>query len=71
MNYDEAKATSPCKKLCELDKENALCIGCGRSVEEIALWSDFGGEERLAILTKLPERLAARMRTARAAEKWL
>jgi predicted Fe-S protein YdhL (DUF1289 family) len=36
-----------------------LCIGCGRSLDEIARWSDFAPAERARIMAQLPPRLAA------------
>ena len=31
--------STPCVKICVVDPVSALCIGCGRSVEEIAGWT--------------------------------
>jgi predicted Fe-S protein YdhL (DUF1289 family) len=50
---------SPCNKVCTLDASSALCIGCGRSVAEIAGWIGFCAEERARIMAELPGRLAA------------
>ncbi|MDB5969485.1 MAG: hypothetical protein JWQ90_1935 [Hydrocarboniphaga sp.] len=30
---------SPCVSICELDAAAKVCIGCGRSLDEIAEWS--------------------------------
>ena len=40
---------SPCVRNCCLD-ENDVCIGCGRTVEEIIHWGDADNNERLQIL---------------------
>tara|TARA_B100000029_G_scaffold189329_1_gene187164 strand:- start:799 stop:987 length:189 start_codon:yes stop_codon:yes gene_type:complete len=29
---------SPCKNICSIDKETGLCLGCYRTINEIALW---------------------------------
>ena len=29
---------SPCKKICSIDKETGLCLGCYRTINEVALW---------------------------------
>ena len=29
---------SPCKKICSIDKETGLCLGCYHTINEIALW---------------------------------
>jgi hypothetical protein len=36
-----------------------LCIGCGRSLDEIARWVDLTPAERARIMAQLPSRLAA------------
>jgi predicted Fe-S protein YdhL (DUF1289 family) len=50
---------SPCNKVCTLDASSALCVGCGRSLAEIAGWISFCAEERARIMAELPGRLAA------------
>jgi predicted Fe-S protein YdhL (DUF1289 family) len=50
---------SPCVKICTLDARSGLCLGCGRTVGEIAQWSKMSVEERRRVMAKLPERLAA------------
>ncbi|HEX3943417.1 MAG TPA: DUF1289 domain-containing protein [Rhizomicrobium sp.] len=49
---------SPCIKVCTMDAASGLCIGCGRTLDEIARWSSFTHAERCAIMGALPERLA-------------
>jgi len=34
-----------------------LCIGCGRSLDEIAQWGRMWDAERLEIMAQLPERM--------------
>ncbi|HEX3653677.1 MAG TPA: DUF1289 domain-containing protein [Rhizomicrobium sp.] len=48
---------SPCIRVCTIDTVSGLCIGCGRTLDEIARWSSFSGSERLAIMRCLRERL--------------
>lgn len=48
---------SPCVNLCELDQNGEYCLGCGRSLDEIAAWGSASEEERRAILARLPEQL--------------
>jgi predicted Fe-S protein YdhL (DUF1289 family) len=50
---------SPCIRLCSLDAESGICIGCGRTMAEIGNWVRFSDEERRAIMQALPARLAA------------
>lgn len=48
---------SPCKLICELDLEAGLCKGCGRSREEIAMWTRYSPAKRAFVMTELAERL--------------
>jgi predicted Fe-S protein YdhL (DUF1289 family) len=36
-----------------------MCIGCGRSLDEITRWITLSETERTAIMAQLPARLAA------------
>ena len=48
---------SPCVKICVLDPVSDLCTGCGRSLDEIAGWSELSDDERRKIIAELPERM--------------
>ena len=48
---------SPCVKICVLDPVTDLCTGCGRTLDEIAAWSDLSDEEHRRIMAELPERM--------------
>jgi len=50
---------SPCVKICTLDAQTGLCLGCGRTVDEIANWIDMSVAERARVIAELPWRLAA------------
>jgi hypothetical protein len=50
---------SPCINVCILDAEGRLCVGCGRTIEEIAGWGAMGEEDKARVVARLPERLAA------------
>jgi predicted Fe-S protein YdhL (DUF1289 family) len=47
---------SPCVKICVIHPEERLCVGCYRSIDEIATWSRMTPEERRAIMADLPSR---------------
>ncbi len=53
-----APLSSPCVKVCRVDPASRLCVGCGRSLEEIARWGAMSEAERLAVMTGLKPRLA-------------
>ena len=50
---------SPCVKICTLDARSGLCLGCGRTIDEIARWSAVSAAERARIMAELPARRAA------------
>jgi predicted Fe-S protein YdhL (DUF1289 family) len=50
---------SPCIKVCVIDAASGLCAGCGRSLDEIALWGGMTEARRLAIMATLSERMKA------------
>ena len=49
---------TPCIDVCEMDGASGLCLGCGRTIDEIAGWSEMSPEERGAIMAVLPARKA-------------
>jgi uncharacterized protein len=58
--------STPCINVCVLDPLSTLCIGCGRTGEEITAWATMSETERLAVMAGLDQRLTeARSRTAR------
>ena len=50
--------TSPCIHVCAVSGATGLCIGCGRTLKEIASWGALSEEQRRAIMSELPARLA-------------
>jgi uncharacterized protein len=47
---------SPCNKICTLNPSN-ICVGCGRSREEIATWSQLSDAEKKRVLELAASRL--------------
>ena len=60
---------SPCNKVCVVHPTLGVCIGCGRSLDEIGRWIDLAPAERARIMAQLPSRLAALSGPASAAQK--
>lgn len=50
---------SPCVRICIMDDATGLCVGCGRTLDEIAGWLTFSSAQREAIIQALPARLVA------------
>ncbi|MGR3466126.1 DUF1289 domain-containing protein [Limimaricola sp.] len=57
--WSRDEIASPCVKLCTIHPETRLCLGCARSIDEIAAWGRMTPEERQAIMDELPGREAA------------
>jgi len=51
-----APIKTPCIKVCVVDGESGLCLGCYRKLSEVAAWARFTDAERDAILDALPDR---------------
>ncbi len=49
---------TPCIKICTLDARQGLCLGCGRTIDEIARWPTMSASERTRVMGQLPARLA-------------
>jgi uncharacterized protein len=47
---------SPCIRLCRLDPESGLCLGCLRTADEITAWGEAPDSQRLAILASIARR---------------
>ncbi|MQT11214.1 DUF1289 domain-containing protein [Segnochrobactrum spirostomi] len=55
---DLAIPSSPCRRLCRLDEGRGVCVGCGRTLAEIAAWARLSERERRTIMAGLAARLA-------------
>jgi predicted Fe-S protein YdhL (DUF1289 family) len=59
---------TPCVKVCFVDDESGLCLGCYRTMAEIADWARLTDARRAAVMAELqgrralirPEKLGAR-----------
>lgn len=55
----DAPIKTPCVKVCVVDPMSSLCIGCGRSLQEIGGWLSMSAARREAVIASLPARLKA------------
>jgi uncharacterized protein len=49
---------TPCIRICAVHPALALCVGCGRTLDEIARWVEMTADERSRVMAQLPARLA-------------
>ncbi|WP_426017981.1 DUF1289 domain-containing protein [Brevundimonas sp. DWR2-3-1b1] len=47
---------TPCVMVCAVDGESGLCLGCFRTLKEIAGWRALSDAEREAVMADLPTR---------------
>lgn len=56
MDETRPPIATPCVKICLIDGESGLCLGCQRTLPEVASWGRFSDSERAEIMAKLPDR---------------
>lgn len=56
MSLPPALIPSPCVNVCQMDPGSGLCLGCRRTLQEIADWLEMTPEEKLAVLERVARR---------------
>jgi uncharacterized protein len=56
MNAPPKPIATPCVQVCVVDGESGLCLGCHRTLAEVASWSKLTDDERARIMAALPAR---------------
>lgn len=51
-----ATIPSPCVGVCQIDRDTRFCLGCWRTIEEIAHWSRYDDPRRLEVMDALRDR---------------
>ncbi|CAN5488710.1 hypothetical protein BH10PSE6_BH10PSE6_15870 [soil metagenome] len=54
--YAARRVVSPCKGICIMDYKSNLCVGCKRTIDEIARWPMMNDDERRTIVDSLKAR---------------
>ena len=49
---------SPCISVCRTDPDSGCCVGCHRTLDEIARWSAMSDAQRMEVWMLLPGRRA-------------
>ncbi|HEX7639864.1 MAG TPA: DUF1289 domain-containing protein [Burkholderiaceae bacterium] len=47
---------SPCVNICQVDPASGLCVGCRRTLDEIAAWSRLDDAAKRVVWLQLPGR---------------
>jgi len=50
---------SPCISVCVMDPDGAFCLGCFRTLNEIAAWGTLDSDAKRRVLALLPAREAS------------
>ncbi len=56
MAFAPRPISTPCIKVCVVDGESGLCLGCLRTLPEIAGWGALDDAARAAVTRELPAR---------------
>ena len=54
--YAARRVMSPCKSICIMDAKSNLCVGCKRTIDEIARWPMMDDDERRTVVDSLRTR---------------
>lgn len=55
---DARPVPSPCISVCEIDPASGWCLGCWRTVDEVAMWSTLDPAGKRAVWQRIEERMA-------------
>jgi len=56
MSAAAGPIASPCISVCRMDAASGLCVGCLRTIDEIAAWSVLDDDERRGVLAAVERR---------------
>ncbi|MDO5706133.1 MAG: DUF1289 domain-containing protein [Paracoccus sp. (in: a-proteobacteria)] len=54
--WTRTEPQSPCVNICVMHPSEGICVGCYRTLDEIASWGLMSAEARRAVLADLPVR---------------
>jgi predicted Fe-S protein YdhL (DUF1289 family) len=57
LHISNMSIETPCIAVCMIDPKTSLCLGCGRTLPEIARWHRIESAERLAVMAQLSARM--------------
>ncbi|WP_455233449.1 DUF1289 domain-containing protein [Geopseudomonas aromaticivorans] len=53
LNPRNTPTGSPCTGICSHSVGDAVCRGCGRTVEEVLHWASYTAEEKIAVKARI------------------
>lgn len=67
MRAPPGPVVSPCVNICQMDETTGWCVGCLRTLEEIASWSGYAEADKRCVWQQLPQRRALWLQQGRGA----
>lgn len=58
MPSGKTSVPSPCIAVCTVDEESGQCLGCARTLQEVARWRRMPDVQKRQVLAALPKRKA-------------
>ena len=58
---DDHSVPSPCVAICQMDDDQAVCIGCLRTLDELRLWSTLDTVAKRAVWRRIETRVKTRL----------
>lgn len=55
-SWSRDEPQSPCVQICVIHDAAGICVGCYRTLDEIAAWATMPPEARRAVMAELPDR---------------
>jgi predicted Fe-S protein YdhL (DUF1289 family) len=52
----QGEVPSPCVRICFIHPPTGYCVGCLRTLDEIAAWGSLDNREKREVLARLPDR---------------
>lgn len=68
-NTPQTSVASPCINVCTIDEESGYCLGCARTIQEVARWKRMDDDRKRQVINQLPER-KRQMQAAGADCRW-
>ena len=56
MNAPPRPVVTPCVQVCIVDGASGLCLGCFRTLGEVAGWAKLSTSDRETVMAELPSR---------------
>ena len=56
MSVAPEHVLSPCVKVCALDPRSGYCVGCYRTIDEVANWVEMSAEDKRTVLERVARR---------------